>query len=64
MDYIFILSFVFVAAVFIQSLYFLFIYRKLAFHKESHGDFINPVSLVICGYNESENLKRLLPLIV
>ena len=63
MDYIFILSFVFVAAVFIQSLYFLFIYRKLAFHKESHGDFINPVSLVICGYNESENLKRLLPLL-
>ena len=64
MDFILILSLFFVAAVFIQLLYFLLLYRKLAFHKESQGDFISPVSVVVCGYNEAENLKRLLPLLL
>lgn len=51
-------------AVFIQLLYFLLIYRKLAFHKKPQGEFMDPVSVVVCGYNEAENWKRLLPLLL
>ena len=64
MNFAFILSFIFGAAVFIQLLYFLLIYRKLAFHKESHGKFMDSVSVVVCGYNEAENWKRLIPLLI
>lgn len=51
-------------AVFIQLLYFLLIYSKLAFHKKPQGEFMDPVSVVVCGYNEAENWKRLLPLLL
>ena len=59
-----ILCFSFGVAVFIQLLYFLLIYRKLAFHTESQGKFMGPVSVVVCGYNEAENWKRLIPLLL
>tara|TARA_B100000900_G_scaffold415576_1_gene446035 strand:- start:125 stop:1225 length:1101 start_codon:yes stop_codon:yes gene_type:complete len=64
MDFTLILFLFFGAAVFIQLLYFLMIYRKLAFHKESQGEFMSPVSVVVCGYNEAENWKRLIPLLL
>ena len=64
MDFTLILSIFFGATVFIQILYFLLIYRKLAFHKESYGEFMSPVSVVVCGYNEAENWKRLLPMLL
>lgn len=59
-----ILCFSFVVAVFIQLLYFLLIYRKLAFHKELKAEFTDPISVVVCGYNEAENWKRLIPLLL
>ena len=64
MDFTLILSLVFVVTVFIQLLYFLLIYRKLVFHEELQGEFKSPVSVVVCGYNEAENWKRLLPLLL
>lgn len=59
-----ILTLAFGTTVLIQFLYFLLIYRKLAFYKESKGDFKEAVSVVVCGYNEADNWKRLLPLLL
>lgn len=64
MEITLILTFVFGAAVLIQLLYFLLIYRKLAFYKEPKEEFKDAVSVVVCGYNEAENWKRLLPLLL
>ena len=64
MDIWTILGLIFAAAVLVQLLYFLLIYRKLAFYKEPQGEFMNTVSVVVCGYNEADNWKRLLPLLL
>ena len=64
MDFNFVLILVFGIAVIIQLLYILLIYRRLAFHKQTQGEFLGPVSVVVCGYNEAENWKRLLPLLL
>ena len=64
MDFTLSLTLVFGGAVFIQLLYFLLIYTRLAFHEDSQGEFMSPVSVVVCGYNEAENWKRLIPLLL
>ena len=64
MDFNFVLIFIYVIAVIIQLIYLLLIYRRLAFHKDTEGEFMSPVSVVVCGYNEAENWKRLLPLLL
>lgn len=52
------------AAVLLQLIYFVFVYSKLAFHKEQEGSFEEAVSVVICGYNEAENWRKYLPLLL
>ena len=64
MDFNFVLIFIYVIAVIIQLIYLLLIYRRLAFHKDTEGEFMSPVSVVVCGYNEAENWKRLIPLLI
>ena len=64
MDFKFVLILIYVIAVIIQLVYILLIFRRLAFHKQTQGKFMSSVSVVVCGYNEAENWKRLLPLLL
>jgi glycosyltransferase involved in cell wall biosynthesis len=48
---------------FIQIVYFLFIFRRLAFYKEKEKTVIHqhPVSVIVCAKNEAANLAKNLP---
>ena len=54
----------FVVVLCIQLLYFLLVYSRLAYFKETKGNFKQAVSVVVCGYNEADNWKRLIPLLI
>ncbi|MCB0755103.1 MAG: glycosyltransferase [Flavobacteriales bacterium] len=55
----------FVAALLIQLFYYLFFFIRLALHRSNseHGK-IEPVSVIICAWNEEDNLKKNLQLIL
>ncbi|MFA8451628.1 MAG: glycosyltransferase [Bacteroidales bacterium] len=56
---------VFVASLFIQLIYYWFIFGRLAFHKSKfNAETDKAVSIVISARNEYENLKNNLPLIL
>ena len=57
---------VFIACLVIQLFYYLFFFSKLAFKKASSvhtNETDQGVSVIICAYNEQENLEKLLPLL-
>lgn len=54
----------FVVVLCIQLLYFLLVYSRLVYFKETKGNFKQAVSVVVCGYNEADNWKRLIPLLI
>lgn len=59
------LLYAFIAVVFIQVVYYLFIFGNFAFLKQKKPSSKNtPVSVVICAKNEAENLKRFIPSII
>lgn len=64
MDFLTILLLVFAVIVFVQLLYFILVYSRLYFFKEPEGCFSQPISIVVCAYNEAENLERLIPLLL
>lgn len=55
---------VFALAAFVQLVLALFVYARLAFHKEQAEGQYPPVSIIIAARNESENLFRNLPFIL
>ena len=56
---------IFLFAVIVQLFYYLFFYSRIAFHKPNKlANEIQPVSIIICGKNEAENLEKFLPLIL
>lgn len=61
-----ILFFAFILSVLIQLIYYWFIFGKLAYYKKK--EILNtpliPVSVIICARNESENLRKNLPLVL
>ena len=59
-----VLVYSFVAIAVVQVIYYLF-FLSLAFHKSSTKDDNNSaISVIVCSKNESENLKRLIPLLL
>ncbi len=56
----------FISAAVIQALYYLVVFRKLAFAKSKHytPEKFPPVSIVICAKNEAENLLKNLKVIL
>ncbi len=50
----------------IQSIYWGLVFSKLLSHKnmEENVTHSSPISVIICAYNEEENLRKLLPLLV
>lgn len=50
-------------SIFIQFIFFIFLFRKIVFHEDKDLPAPVPygVSIVVCAHNEIENLKRLLP---
>tara|TARA_B100000575_G_scaffold48604_1_gene35588 strand:+ start:339 stop:1430 length:1092 start_codon:yes stop_codon:yes gene_type:complete len=58
MEMILFLSFLVVSVI---QLFYLLIYSKLSFYHHKKGIFKDPISVIICGYNEFENLKVLIP---
>ncbi|PKP02412.1 MAG: glycosyl transferase family 2 [Bacteroidetes bacterium HGW-Bacteroidetes-9] len=60
----FVLIIILMAALFIQLIYFWFVFSKLAFYnaaKRPVSDVKEPVSVIICAKNEYHNLVRFLP---
>jgi len=57
--------YIFIATFFIQSFYYLIVFRKLAFSKDSScsKDNNEPVSVIVCARDEKKNLQRLIPLL-
>jgi len=52
-------------AVAIQLFYYLYFYSRIAFHKPNKlTNDVEPVSIIICAKNESENLEKFLPLVL
>jgi len=59
-----IIFYVFVAVVVLQMVYYLVIYGKFAFAKPQDITTKKlPVSVIVCAKNDSENVKRLIPLL-
>lgn len=59
------LFYTFIVVVFIQVVYYLFLYRNFAFLKPEKTTYKKiPISVIICAKNEAENLKQFLPSIV
>jgi glycosyltransferase involved in cell wall biosynthesis len=56
----------FTIVVFIQCIYYLFVFGKFAFSKLKPTQNPNqpPVSVIICAKNEAENLKRFIPTLI
>ena len=62
---LFILFVVFASALFLQLIYFWFIYSRLAFYKQKQTEGKKrPVSIIICAKNEYLNLHANLPIIL
>ncbi|OIP00009.1 MAG: hypothetical protein AUJ97_08215 [Bacteroidetes bacterium CG2_30_32_10] len=63
---LYILLVTYVVSVFIQLIYYWFIFGKLAFYKnvKTPNTKLLPVSIIICARNESVNLKKYIPLIL
>lgn len=60
-----ILFYFFILIVFIQLLYWIFLYGKFALAYEEHREEKTaPASIIIAARNEAENLKKLLPLLL
>jgi len=56
---------VFILAFFIQMFYYLNIFGRIIFHKKKKSRIsYQPVSIVICAKNESDNLKKNLPFVL
>jgi glycosyltransferase involved in cell wall biosynthesis len=65
MDWTTILFWTLVGAAAIQVIYYLFVYLRIAFHKETAmTEGKEPVSIVICARNEIANLKKNLPILL
>lgn len=63
--FLFYIAAVFTASVLVQLFYYFFFYSRIIFYRGKNPDFhTEPVSVIICAKNESENLKRYLPLIL
>lgn len=61
------ITIIFIGATLIQIAYWLGLFYRLAFHKASpqKGNAAEPpISIIICAYNEAENLENNLPLIL
>ncbi len=60
-----ILLYIYIAVIFIQLVYFWFVFSKFAFYKaKKQKDDYPPVSVVICAKDEYHNLKKYLPTIL
>ena len=60
-----VLFYTFIVVVFIQIIYYLFIFGKFSFHKKQEQPPKNiPVSVIICAKNEAKSLKKFLPSIL
>ena len=64
MNFTYILLSLFAFSASIQLLYYLCIFRKVNFFKKKETGFNKEVSIVVCGYNEAENLEILIPKIL
>ena len=58
------LFYIFLLVLCVQFYIYLFIYKKWNDHKEVKGSFSSPVTIVVCGFNEAENWKKLVPLLL
>jgi glycosyltransferase involved in cell wall biosynthesis len=59
------LLYAFIAVVFIQVVYYLFIFGNFAFLKQKKpSSKHHPVSVIICAKNEADNLKKFIPSII
>ncbi len=55
----------FIVVVFIQFIYYCFIFRKFSFLKLKNKYSQNvPISVIICAKNEEQNIKKIIPLLV
>lgn len=59
-----ILFFFFLFSILLQMLYALYFYSRLMFYKKKNTSFSEPISIIICGKNESENITQFLPKIL
>jgi glycosyltransferase involved in cell wall biosynthesis len=64
MDFANILFFLFAFSTGIQLLYYWFVFRKVNRFKKKENGFNKEVSVVVCAYNEAENLEILIPKIL
>lgn len=58
---------VFIGSVVIQLLYWLCIFSKLAFYKETSptlSSTVQGVSVIVCAWNELQNLQKLIPILL
>ncbi len=61
----YILLIIFLSALFIQLVFYLFIFSRLLFFKQKSGeDEKHPVSVIICARNEAGNLRKYLPAVL
>ena len=50
---------IFVGSLLVQLFYYLFFFIRLAFHRpKAVSDSVEPVSVIICAWNEEDNLKK------
>jgi glycosyltransferase involved in cell wall biosynthesis len=64
MNFTYILFSLFAFSALVQLLYYLFIFRKVNLFKKKEIGFNKEISVVVCGYNEAENLEVLIPKIL
>jgi len=54
-----ILFLIFLIVLVVQLFFLLFIFIKWTYHKDKRSTFKQPVSIVVCGYNEEKNWQKL-----
>jgi glycosyltransferase involved in cell wall biosynthesis len=60
-----ILLYIFIGVVFIQTIYYLFIFGKFSFTKPEKGVPKQiPISIIVCAKNEEDNVKKHIPLLL
>ena len=64
MNFTSILLFVFVVSAVIQLCYYLLVFRKVNLFKKKESTFNKEVSVVVCAFNEADNLLTLIPKIL
>lgn len=64
MNFISIVLLVFAVSAAIQLCYYLFIFRKVNHFKKNESDYNKEISVVVCAFNEADNLKTLIPKIL